>query len=215
MEGVFSFTIDPNRLRNDTLHCASWTNGRGDADFWIAFDSKDSIGRYAVGLNKAAEYDNYQAVQPNENITRIKIDMPYLIIYTSTYDSVRYIYYPHVPKGAAADYPLKQYTTRSLFRGEYSNLDSTRLFGSSRIYFDTLRIGHISGSPDYDSFDINTDVFSRTDSLDYMEFFDSRKQTESRSFTYKIKKNTLRLYENQDNPPVLLTKQQADTLLLP
>ena len=213
MEGIFSFTIDSLRLRNDTLHCKALMNGHEERDFWIAFDSPDSTGRYNVGINKAREYDNYQSTQPNDNITRIKIDSPFLTIYTNTFDSVRYMRYGIVAKNAPPDYALKQYTTAALFRGAYGTPDSGVIFNSSKVYFDPKQIGRIYGSPAYDSFDINTDVLTQSDSGDYMELFDSRKQTESRSFTYKIGKNVLKIFGTQDTTPCVLRKSDPDDTL--
>jgi hypothetical protein len=87
------------------------------------------------------------------------------------------------------------------------------IFGSSRIYFDPQRIGRISGSPLYDSFDINVVLISQNDSVDYMELFDSRKQTESRSFTYRARKNAMQIYPNPDSMPCILYKTQPDDTL--
>ena len=214
MEGVFSFSIDSVHLNDDTVHCLSWVNGREERDFWIAFDSPDSFGLYSIGINRSekSDADNQNA----DNITRIKIDSPYLIIYTNIYDSVRYIHYANLPRNTAADYPIKHYTTAALFRGEYYTTDSGMVFGSSVIYFDPNNIGRIAGSPVYDSFDINVNVLSQNDSVDYMELFDSRKQNESRSFIYRQKKNILRIYPSRDSIPCTLHKTHPeDTLLYP
>ena len=213
MEGIFSFTIDSNRLRNDTLHCRSWINGHEIHDLWIAFDSHDSSGSYSIGVNNS---DNDQHNASVENITSIKIDSPFLIIYTNTYDSVRYAFYGHLPRFASADYPIKHYTTEALVRGAYYTKDSDMIFKSSRVYFDPLKTGRIYGSQVYDSFDINVDVLSQTDSLDYMELFDSKKRTESRSFTYSIQKNIMNIYTNPDSAPCVLRKiDLEDTLPRP
>ena len=203
MEGIFSFTIDSNRLHNDTLHCKSWINGREVRDLWIAFDSRDSAGLYSVGINSS---DNDMHNAGAENITNIKIDSPFLIIYTNTYDSIRYAFYGHIPRYAPADYPIRHYTTESLFRGTYLTKDSDMIFKSRKIYFDPTRAGRIYGSEVYDSFDINIDVLSQTDSLDYMELFDSKKRIESRSFTYSIQKNVMNIYINPDSAPCVLRK---------
>ena len=211
MEGIFSFTIDSNHLVNDTLHCFSWVNNHEERNLWIAFDSPDTLGSYSIGIG------NDQHVLNNDNITRIKIDSPYLTIYTSTFDSVRYVMFDRVARKSQADYPLRHYTTAALFRGEYFVKDSAQLFGSGYIYFDPQRVGRILGSAQYDSFDINVDMMKQNDSTDYMEFFDSRKQTESRSFIYKIRKNSLSLYTNNtDNYPFTLFKTEPmDTLPRP
>jgi hypothetical protein len=217
MEGIFSFTIDSNRLSDDTLHCIALVNGREERDLWIAFDSPDSLGQYTIGINKAKNTDNEQQSQGVDNITRIKIDSPYLTIYTNTFDSVRYVYYDNLPRNTAADYAIRHYTTAALFRGEFYTSDSNIIFGSSRIYFDPKRIGRIYGSAVYDSFDINVNLLSQNDSVeDYMELFDSRKQYESRSFIYSIKKNTMLIYPSLDSMPCVFHKvQSTDTLLRP
>lgn len=213
MEGIFSFTIDSNRLRNDTLHCRSWINGHEVGDLWIAFGSRDSSGFYSVGINNS---DNDQHGTGADNITNIKIDSPFLIIYTNTYDSVRYAFYGHLPRFTSADYPLRHYTTETLFRGAYSIKDSDMIFKSGRIYFAPLKAGRIYGSEVYDSFDINIDVLSQTDSLDYMELFDSKKRNESRSFTYSKRNNILNIYLNPDSTPCVLRKiDLEDTLPRP
>jgi hypothetical protein len=211
MESIFSFTIDSARLHDDTLHCLSWVNGHEERDFWIAFDAPDSSGLYTIGISRSNKYDNDQ--QNADNLTKIKIDSPYITIYTSTYDSVRYIYYADLPRHTAADYPVKHYTTAALFRGEYFTADSFKIFGAGYIYFDPARVGHIDGSPAYDSFDINVNVLTQRDSIDYMELFDTRKQNESRSFIYKLKKNILQIFTNIDSPPCILRKTDPlDTL---
>jgi len=214
MEGIFSFTIDSGRLVNDTLHCLSWINSHAERDLWIAFDSPDTFGLYSIGINQAPGENNDQRGLGTDNITRIKIDSPFLTIYTSTFDSVRYIFYDHLPKYTPADYALKHYTTAALFKGAYYIKDSNMVFGSSRIWFDPKNIGRINGSPAYDSFDINVDVLSQNDSLDYMELFDSRKQTESRSFIYSIHKNTMQIYPALDTTVscVLYRIQASDSL---
>jgi hypothetical protein len=217
MEGIFSFTIDSNRLADDTLHCIGLVNGREERDLWIAFDSPDSLHQYTIGINKTKNTDNEQQSQGVDNITRIKIDSPYLTIYTSTFDSVRYVFYDNLPRNTASDYAIRHYTTAALFRGEYYTADSNMIFGSSRIYFDPQKIGRIYGSPVYDSFDINVNLLSQNDSVeDYMELFDSHKQYESRSFIYSIKKNTMYIYPSIDSNPCVLHKvQSADTLPRP
>jgi hypothetical protein len=211
MEGIFSFTLDSNHLVNDTLYCFSWVNNHEERNLWIAFDSPDSLGSYSTGIG------NDQRVLNNDNITRIKIDSPYLTIYTSTFDSVRYVMFDRVARKSQADYPLRHYTTAALFRGEYFVKDSAQVFGSGYIYFDPQKVGRILGSAQYDSFDINVDMMKQNDSTDYMEFFDSRKQTESRSFIYKIRRNSLSLYSNvSGNYPFTLFKTEpADTLPRP
>ncbi len=210
MEGIFSFTIDSDRLNQDTLHCTAWVNGHSERDVWIAFDSPDTMGMFSIGINKS---ENDQHNPNSDNITRIKIDSPYLIIYTSTYDSVRYVYYDNLPKSAPAEYAVRHYTTAALFRGEYQTRDSAMIFGASYVYFDPKHIGRLYGSPVFDSFDINVDVLTQNDSIDYMELFDSRKQTESRSFIYKIKKNVLRIYPNTDSMPCVLHKTEIEDTL--
>lgn len=210
MEGIFSFTIDSNRLQNDTLHCRSWINGHEVHDLWIAFASHDSLGLYSIGINNS---DNDLHNPATDNITSIKIDSPFLTIYTNTYDSVRYAFYGHLSRFAAADYPIRHYTTDALFSGAYFTRDSNRIFRSSSIYFDPKNTGRIYGSEEYDSFDINVDILTKTDSLDYMELFDSRKKNESRSFTYSIHKNVMRIYAAPNSPPCVLYKvEPADTL---
>lgn len=216
MEGIFSFAIDSNRLLSDTLHCVAWVNGHEDRDVWIAFDSPDSLGQYSIGINSPVERENEQRSSGNENYTRIRIAPPFLTIYTSTFDSVRYVYYDDLSRNSGSDYPIKHYTTSALFRGDYVTGDSNMIFGSSRIYFDPQRIGRIAGSPMYDSFDINVILISQNDSVDYMELFDSRKQNESRSYIYSIRKNTMSLYRNIDSTPCRLFKvDPSDTLPRP
>ena len=210
MEGIFSFTIDSNRLHNDTLHCRSWINGHEIHDLWIAFDSRDASGYYRIGINNS---DNDQHNPGTDNISNIKIDSPFLIIYTNTYDSVRYAFYGHLPRFAAADYPIKHYTTDALFRGAYTTKDSDMIFKSSKIYFDPQKTGRIYGSSVYDSFDINVDVLAQTDSLDYMELFDSKRRTESRSFTYSIHNNVMSIYPNPDSVPCILRKMDPEDTL--
>jgi hypothetical protein len=212
MEGIFSFTIDSARLMDDTLHCIAWVNGHEDRGLWVAFDAPDSTGRYSIGIKKNRGDEN-ELNQISDNITRIKIDSPYLTIYTVTYDSVRYVLYGPLPRGTAPDYPLRHYTTAALFRGKYQTKDSNTVFNSSSIYFDPRNIGKISGSEIYDSFDINVNVLSKDDSVDYMELFDSKKQYESRSFIYKIKKNILRIYSSPDSMPCILFKMDIDDTL--
>jgi hypothetical protein len=203
MEGIFSFTIDSNHLQNDTLHCRSWINGHEVRDLWIAFTSRDSSGLYGIGINNS---DNDLHNPATDNITSIKIDSPFLTIYTNSYDSVRYAFYGHLPRFAGADYPLRHYTTDALFSGAYSIMDSTRLFRSGRVYFDPKKTGRIYGSDVYDSFDINVDVLAQTDSMDYMELFDSKKKNESRSFIYSIQNNVIRIYAKPDSIPCVLYK---------
>jgi hypothetical protein len=216
MEGIFSFAIDSNRLIGDTVHCVAWINGHEDRDFWIAFDSPDSMGLFTLGINRPVERENEQRATGNENYTRIKIDSPFITIYTSTYDSVRYVYYDNLSRSTSSVYPMKHYTTAALFRGEYFTRDSNMIFGTSRIFFDPMRVGRIEGSPLYDSFDINVDLISQNDSVDYIELFDSRKQNESRSFIYSIRKNILRIYQNLDSTPCSLFKTDlTDTLPRP
>ena len=211
VEGIFSFTIDSTHLVNDTLHCLAWINNHEERDLWIAFDSPDTMGSYSIGINSD------QHILNNDNITRIKIDSPFLTTYTSTYDSVRYTIFDRVARRSQADYPLKHYTTAALFRGEYLVRDSTQIFGSGYVYFDPQKIGRISGSQTYDSFDINVDMMIRNDSIDYMELFDSKGQVESKSFVYKFRKNTISFYPtNTENPPYLLFKTEpTDTLARP
>ena len=214
MEGIFSFALDSNRLLGDTVHCVAWINGHEDRDLWIAFDSPDSMGLFTLGINRPVERENEQ--RATENYTRIKIDSPFITIYTSTFDSVRYVYYDNLSRTTASVYPMKHYTTAALFRGEYFTKDSSMIFGASRIYFDPQKVGRIAGSPLYDSFDINVDLISQNDSVDYIELFDSRKQTESRSFIYSIRKNALRIYQNTDSTPCTLFKTDlTDTLPRP
>jgi hypothetical protein len=216
MEGVFSFSIDSDGLRNDTVHCRAWINGHVERDLWIAFDSPDSIGQYSIGINLARNSDNEPQGQAADNITRIKIDSPFLTIYTSTFDSVRYVFYEDLPRNSSADYAIRHYTTAALFRGEYYTNDSDMIFGASRIYFDPKEIGRIEGSPIYDSFDINVNLLTQSDSVNYMELFDSRKQYESRSYIYSIKKNILHIYPSMDSVPCTLHKvQPEDTLMRP
>jgi hypothetical protein len=212
MEGIFSFSIDSNRLNEDTLHCLAWVNGHEDRDMWIAFDSRDSTGMYSIGINRPVESENDQH-PANENFTRIKIDSPYITIYTSTFDSVRYVYYDNLSRTTPTDYPIRHYTTAALFRGEYYTPDSNMIFGSGRISFDPERTGRISGSPRYDSFDINVVMISQNDTVDYMEFFDSRRQNESKSYLYSIRNNSLRIYPNLDSPACRLFKTAPDDTL--
>jgi hypothetical protein len=213
MEGIFSFTIDSNRLTDDTLHCIAWVNGHEDRGLWIDLTAADSAGGYSIGIHKTIDHDNDSHNVPNDNITRIKIDSPYLTIYTSTFDSVRYVLYMPTLRGMAADYPIRHYTTAFLFHGAYYTTDSDIVFASSHIYFDTLHVGRIYGSQLYDSFDINTDVLSVSDSADYMELFDTKKQNESRSYMYQIKKNVLRIFQDADSTPCVLYRVQSrDTL---
>ena len=216
MDGIFSFAIDSIRLSDDTLHCVAWVSGHAERDLWIAFDSPDSIGLFSIGLNKSKGDENEATNQGMDNITKVKIDSPYITIYTSTFDSVRYVYYDNLPKNTPADYALRRYTTSALFRGKYYTADSNMVFGSSTIYFDPKNIGRISGSQIYDSFDINVNMINQQDSINYMELFDSRKQNESKSFIYSIKKNILRIYPALDSPQCVLHKMQSeDTLLRP
>lgn len=215
-EGIFSFAIDSNRLEGDTLHCTALLNGRAERNLWIAFDSPDSLGQYNIGITKQHEENDGQS-QNAENITHVKIDSPFITIYTSTFDSVRYIYYANLPLNTPADYALKNYTTSTLFRGEYFVQDPDRIFGSSHIYFSPQNIGKIEGSAVYDSFDINIGLLAQNDSIqNYLELFDSRKQNESVSYRYSIKKNILYIYPGLDSLPFILRKiDWADTLPRP
>ena|GEM_PF-4912560 len=205
MEGIFSFTIDSNRLSHDTLHCVAWVNGHIERDLWIAFDSPDSIGQYSIGLNHEAGVEVDQR-PGTDNITRIRIDSSFLTIYTSTFDSVRYAYFDNLSRVTGVDYPIRHYTTAALFRGDYFNKDSNQVFGTGHISFDTLRVGRLLGSPIYDSFDINVVLISQNDSVDYMELFDSHKKNESRSFLYSFQKNELLLSPNPESTPYVLRK---------
>ncbi len=201
MEGIFSFTIDSTRLVDDTLHCTSWVNGHAERDMWIAFSDADSADLHNVGLNKKDD----QQGKNDENYTKIKIDSPFITIYTNIFDSVRYVFYADLPRNAPPDHAIKYYTTKALFNSCYFIKDSNRIFGSSNICFDPQNIGHISGSKLYDSFDINVNALSKSDSSDYMEFFDSRHENESRSFVYKFKNKTLLIYPDENSKPCLLS----------
>ena len=210
MGDIFSFTIDSTRLLNDTLYCLAWVNGHQERDMWIAFDADDSLPLHNVGLNRSNEQSGPLL---NDNYTKIKIDSQFLTIYTSLFDSVRYVYFGEMPRGASSDYPLKYYTTSALFNSEYFTSDSTIIFGSSLVSFDRQEIGRIYGSPVYDSFDINVVALSQNDSIDYIELFDSKKQNESRSFTYKIKNNALLIYpDNEQKPCVLYKVTKSDSI---
>ena len=212
-DGVFSFMIDPSHLKDDTLLLTAWVNNHEERGLWIAFDSPDSLGRYAIGIHKHLDVDAEQRSQLADNIIRIKIDSPFLTVYTAAFDSVRYIYYDSVYHNRSSDYPLKYYTTSSLFRGYYYTRDSGMIFGNSMVYFDPQVTGRIYGSAVYDSFDININTPSPGDTTDYMEFFDSRKVNESRSFVYKFRKNILNIYTNIDSQPCILNKVELmDTL---
>ena len=203
MGDIFSFTIDSTRLSNDTLHCLAWVNGRQERDMWIAFDAQDSLTLHNIGINRSNEQNT---LPQNDNYTKIKIDSQFLTIYTSLFDSVRYVYFGEMPRGTSSDFPLKYYTTASLFNCGYYITDSTIIFGSSHISFDPKKIGRIYGSPIYDSFDINVIALSQNDSIDYMELFDSKKQNESHSFMYKITNNSLIIYSDIDRKPCIMRK---------
>jgi len=214
MDGIFSFTVDSTRLFNDTLHCTAWVNGRQERDMWIAFDADDSVSMHNVGILRSNEQNGPIS---NENYTKIKIDSQFLTIYTSLFDSVRYVYFGTLPRNASPDYVLKYYTTSALFHGDYYTADSNMIFSAGHISFDPEKTGRIYGSPVYDSFDINVSAISQTDSIDYMELFDSKKQNESHSFMYKFQKNTLLIYPNMDRAPCRLYKMQKSdsTVVIP
>jgi hypothetical protein len=170
-----------------------------------------------MGVTRTAEDENDQHLQGLENIAGVKLDSPFITIYSMSNDSMRYVFYGHMPKYAPADYVIKRYTTGALFRGTYFTRDSDMIFGAGTIRFDPDRIGRLNGSPVYDSFDINVDVLSQNDSVDYMEFFDARKRNESRSFSYVIRRNVLRIYPSVDTGTacVLYRTSPDDTLVKP
>ena len=201
MDGIFSFTIDSTRLRDDTIHCLAWINGRQERDVWIAFDAEDSASLHNIGVKRS---NDQPGLSLNENYTKIKIDSQFLTIYTNLFDSVRYVYFGELPRNMTGDYAIKYYTTAALFNGEYYTSDSNMIFGASKIGFDPYMIGRIYGSPTYDSFDININAITQNDSIDYIEFFDSKKQNESRAFKYKIKGDLLLLYSNIGQKPCVL-----------
>jgi hypothetical protein len=209
-DGVFSFMIDPDKLNNDTLVFTAWLNGHEEKGMWIDFTSPDTLGRYSIGIRKKIDRDMESRSQLTDNIVRIKIDSPFLIIYTAAFDSVRYVYYDSVYGKRASDYPLRYYTTRTLFGGSYVVRDSGMLFETSSLFFDPEHTGRVVGSPLYDSFDINISSPSPSDTMDYMEFFDSRKVNESRSFNYKFKKNVLMIYPHPDSLPCRLYKRENE-----
>lgn len=208
MEGIVCFMVDSGRMAHDTLHCVSWMNGHEDKGLWFALNAVDSSGRFSAGIIAPPQYDSYQqAPQPNDNICLLKIDSAFLTIYTTTFDSVRYINYGQIPKGAKVNFPVQQYSTKALFNGQYKPIRPDGLFGAGIITFDSAHAGRLSGSEVYDSFDINTDVLNEKDSFDYIEFFDTRQRNESRSFIYSFFKNDLILGRNGDTSAINFVKQ--------
>jgi hypothetical protein len=72
-------------------------------------------------------------------------------------------------------------------------------------------MGRITGSPAYDSFDINIDVLSQRDTMDYIELYDTRGVSESHSYTYAIKGDRINIYPLQSPDPCRLVRYTAAT----
>jgi hypothetical protein len=205
IDGVFSFIIDSARESHDTLYLSALVKGREDNSIWILLARRDSTGCYRAGMAKSRDSD----AAPGDNIIKARIDSAFVTIYTAANDSTRYIRYDDVYRGRAADYMLLHYSTRILFSGTYTTRDSGILFRSSQITFDPDHMGRITGSPVYDSFDINIDVLAQNDTLDYMEFFDTRGVSESHSYSYKIGANSIQISPLTEGAPCRLIKAVA------
>ncbi len=201
LDGIFSFVINPANASSDTISITALVKGQPE-ELWIALGRRDSMGRYNAGQhNDAALVDK---------LIKARIDSPYISLFTTS-DSTRYMLYDEVYSGRAADYILKHYTTTTLFMGDYHTVDSTLIFHSSHISFDRARMGRITGSPAYDSFDINIDVLSQRDTMDYIELYDTRGVSESHSYTYAIKGDRINIYPLQSPDPCRLVRYTAAT----
>ena len=207
IDGIFSFVIDSNNTSGDTLHFTALVRGQEDNSLWIALGKRDPNGRYPAWQKKSTDPN----ASPNDNIVKARIDSGYLMLYTGAADSIRYTYYDSQYRGRTADYILRQYTTTTLFEGAYTTRDSPVVFGSSHIAFDPVHIGRLTGSPLYDSFEINMDILVQQDTADYIELYDTRGATESHSYIYRISGNTLKVYRLNDGASCSLIKYQDTT----
>lgn len=205
IDGVFSFIADSARERHDTLYMTALVKGVEDHSLWIALGKTDSTGYYSAGLARGKDGDQASG----DNIIKARIDSAFVTLYTVASDSIRFIRYDEVYRGRTADYMLMHYSTQTLFTGTYTTPDSGIIFRSARITFDPDHTGRITGSPAYDSFDINVDVLAQNDSLDYMELFDTRGVSESHSYSYKITDKTIRISPLTEGPPCRLTRAIA------
>lgn len=212
IDAVFSFIIDSNKMHHDTLYFNALVRGQ-EENLWIVFGKRDSTGCYKIGQKKSVDYEADARSSPGDNVSRIRLDSPFVTIYTVASDSMRFICYDRVYKGRATDFMLRYYTTQALFDGPYVTADSDKIFGTSHIVFDHGHLGKIIGSPVYDSFDINVDLLGQSDSADYMEFFDTKGAAESHSYTYKIKGNTIKIYPLGNGQPCLLVQDTSATVL--
>ena len=187
IDGVFSFMIDSNDASHDTIYFTGLIKGESNNSLWIALGHRDSTGSYTAGQKVYMNNDP----TTSDNIIRARIDSGRVVLYTAESDSMRYDLYDHVSKARPADYMLKRYTTAALFDGGYTTRDTTTIFMTSYIAFDTEHMGRMTGSPSYDSFDINIDILAQHDTMNYMELYDTRGGTESHSYTYQFIKNKL------------------------
>ncbi len=204
IDAVLSFVADSNTISNDTLYLNALIKGHEDNSLWIALAKPDSTGCYPAGQARTTDNES----SPLDLIVKARIDSSFVTLYTAGSDSLKYVYSDPVYKGRPGDHLLRYHTTNVLFHGEYTTRDSAMIFGSSHIVFDPDHLGRLTGSPVYDSFDINVDVLAQKDTLDYIEFYDTKKRAESHSYTYRIQDNKINIYSLNDGAACRLQKEE-------